>query len=261
MQKTSPPTIGITRNFEPSQDLTLFYRLKDMNIIITKDLRNVVFQNLLLQHKDKIILHVNCTGWGSTPTEPKIPHPAVTYNNVLHLINSGFPVKQIVLRLDPIIPNEIGLNAMKLVLSTFTKLGIKRCRISLLRLFPYIQQRVGFLEVSQLMGCPYYSDLTAKIYQTPSKKHLVDVFEICAQFESTYNFEYCDNNHFNDNKYSVGCVSDTDLKIMGYDDILINPAKINNSGCKCPSNVVELMQYRKQCNNHCLFCAHPSSKT
>lgn len=254
------PTLGITRNYEPSQDLTLFYRLKDINIIITKDLRNPVFQNLLLQNKGKIILHVNVTGWGSTPVESKIPHPATTFNIVTNLINQGFPKNQMVLRIDPIIPNETGLNAFELVLSTFAKLKIQRCRISLLRLFPFIQQRVGFLQTSQLLGCPYYSDVEGKIFQTPSKKHIQQVMEICSKYESEYNFEYCDLNHFHDNDYTLGCISNKDLEIMGYTDIMFNPGKTKNdkSKCSCPGSVIELMQYKKQCNNHCLFCARPS---
>ena len=252
--------IGITRNFEPSQDLTVFYRLKDINILITKDLRNVVFQNLILKYSDKIILHCNCTGWGSTPAEPKIPHPATMYNNIVHLINSGFPKERIILRIDPIIPSEIGLNAFELVLSTFRNLGIKRCKISLLRMYKHITERPMFLEISTAVGCPYYSDIEDKIFYSPNNYQTQQVLDICKKYETDYTFEYCNLGHYKDTEYSIGCVSNKDLELFGINDVIINPSRIENSKCKCPTNIIELSQFKKQCNNKCLYCSRPNSK-
>lgn len=91
---------GITEAGDAGLDYSWANKLLDGNIIITKHLtaQNDKLIDLLLKNKNKIILHVTCTGYGGTKMEPNVPKPQEVYNGVNELISRGFPEKQIVLR-------------------------------------------------------------------------------------------------------------------------------------------------------------------
>lgn len=69
--------VGITETSDVSFHLDVFERLYDANIIITKRLSNSLIHKLL-ENKEKIILHLTCTGYGSTVLEPFVPDAVVT---------------------------------------------------------------------------------------------------------------------------------------------------------------------------------------
>ena len=100
--------IGVTESGEIAFNLDAFDRLYKANIIITKRLTDELIEKLI-EHKEKIILHLTCTGMGGTRIEPFVPKLQDTYKKFLKLIEGGFPVSQVVLRVDPIVPTKKGL--------------------------------------------------------------------------------------------------------------------------------------------------------
>ena len=99
--------IGVTESGEIAFNLDAFDRLYEGNIIITKRLSNPLIDKLI-EYKDKIILHLTCTGFGGTRIEPLVPKAEDTLGKLKKLIEGGFPTTHIVLRVDPIVPTERG---------------------------------------------------------------------------------------------------------------------------------------------------------
>ena len=135
---------GITEAGDAGLDFSWANKLLDGNIIITKQLtiKNEKLIHLLLQNKDKIILHVTCTGFGGSKMEPNVPFTMDVYQGVSYLISKGFPVEQIVLRTDPIIPTEKGISRVKSVWDYFSDTKIKRVRYSIIDLYPHTKSRI-----------------------------------------------------------------------------------------------------------------------
>lgn len=102
--------IGITERGDASLDFTWMDKMDRVAaaILITKNL-NDRFIESVLPFKDKVIVHATVTGMGGTVIEPRVPETEWSHAQVLKLIDAGFPVQQIVLRVDPIIPTSKGL--------------------------------------------------------------------------------------------------------------------------------------------------------
>ena len=240
-------SIGTTEQGDPGFDLSWESKLFTANVIITKQLRltNASFIEALLRSKDKIILHVGCTGFGGTAVEPNVPTPEEIKEAVLHLQQNGFPPHQMVLRIDPIIPTEKGLKRLKHVLETFRGCGIKRVRISVLDLYPHV--RIRFANA----GLPLPFDGFNATW-----KQFRDTENTLREFESVYSFEACaePNLQFGE---KIGCISQRDLEAL---NIAFTENDFSGSGfqrniCLCPSGKTELLSSgRKQCPSGCLYC-------
>lgn len=129
--------IGVTECGDPGLVFDWTTRLLPANIIISKNINDTLIKHVLA-NQSKIILHVTCTGLGGTVLEPNVPNYNFTLAQVKKLIDFGFPREQIVLRIDPIIPNY--LNPIINVLREFEGV-ITRCRYSFLDMYPHVKQR------------------------------------------------------------------------------------------------------------------------
>lgn len=128
MSMNKKPIISYWRSSDPCYNLVfLEHNLTEINIIHTKHLSNE-FVNLCIKHKDKIFLHLNITGMAQTIFEPKIPTVKETFQQLKKLISNNFPQKQILVSVNPILPNENGLKALKLLLKLFTEYSYLRLR-------------------------------------------------------------------------------------------------------------------------------------
>ena len=137
----STPKIGITERGDAVIDLSWADKINTVDgaILITKNITNQLFQQKLLENKEKIILHADITGNGSTIFEPNVPNYETSFLALHDIINQGFPKEHIVLRCDPIIPNKIGFYNMTHMFTDFLKenFGITRIRISVLDNYPH----------------------------------------------------------------------------------------------------------------------------
>ena len=236
--------IGITESSEIAFNLDAFDRLYDGNIIITKRLTNALIGKLL-EHSDKIILHLTCTGFGGSVLEPFVPTLETTRKKFGELIDKGFPIEHCVLRIDPCIPTENGIKTMCQVVEAFSDTGIKRVRFSVLDMYEHVKKR--FYEKG--IKIPYES------FHAPFE-HRKKLYDILCELGVKYGFEVeaCAEPGIK----SISCLSQKDIDILGLaDKIKLVGNKGQRSNCGCPSNKRELLQgdsKAKRCSHKCLYC-------
>ncbi len=235
--------IGITETSDPCFHLELFDNLFKANIIVSKNISNKLIDKLI-EHKNKCILHCTCTGMGGTKIEPFVPEIEQTAKQIKKLIDNGFPAEQIVLRIDPIIPTEKGVNTAINVIETFKELGIKRLRMSFLDMYKHVKER--FIDIN--IKIPYetfHADLKTRkeAFEKLSNKATECGFTI---------IQTCGEPGFD----STPCISQMDVDILGLtNEIILEGNKEQRTHCSCPANKKELIKDKPhQCNHKCLYC-------
>jgi DNA repair photolyase len=236
--------VGITESSEVSFNLDIFDRLYDGNIIITKRLTTKLIDKLV-ENKNKIILHLTCTGWGGSKLEPFVPKTETTRKKFGELIEKGFPIEHCVLRIDPCVPTKSGIEVMCGVVRQFSDTGIKRVRFSVLDMYEHVKKR--FKEKG--LEIPY------ETFHAPLevRKKMYDILVGLGR-EYEFEVEACAEPGIE----SVPCLSQKDIDILGLTDrITLVGNKGQRSNCHCPSNKQELINSEdkaKQCKNSCLYC-------
>lgn len=236
-------SIGITEASDPSFHLDIFDRLYIGNIIITKRLTKYLINNLI-KYKDKIILHCTCTGYGGTVVEPLVPTYDITYNKLKELIEKGFPVSHIVLRVDPVIPTKKGIKLAKDVIEKFSDLNIARVRWSVMDMYNHVKERF----INEGIKIPYE---TFNASSEDIMKAHDELKEICDKYNMS--LETCGEGLFQ----GTPCLSQKDIDILGLTDIVkLKGNKEQRKTCSCPSNKKELIVGNKptRCNNSCIYC-------
>lgn len=235
--------IGITEAGEPAYNLGIFRELYRANIIITKSLTDALIDKLL-ENKMNIILHLTCTGFGGSVLEPFVPTKEKTYSQFLKLIDKGFPVDQVVLRIDPCIPTIKGKQTAYEVARLFSGHGIKRLRFSSLDIYNHVKERFNTANIA----LPYSSFHASESARIELLKGLKTIGETYG-----YTIEACGEPGIP----SVPCLSQKDLQILGLEEKieLIGNAE-QRKACNCPANKTELIRNTKphQCENKCLYC-------
>lgn len=234
--------IGITEAGEIAFNLFAFDHLYDGNIIITKRLTDKLIDKLI-EHKDKIILHLTCTGYGSSVLEPFVPTVEQTHNKFLQLIEKGFPISHVVLRIDPCIPTEKGKRTMMNVIETFKDDKITRVRFSILDMYKHVKERF----TDKGLPIPY------ETFHAPLKDRM-EIYDILKQYADKFDFdvEVCGEPGIE----SISCLSQKDIDILGLTNkIILVGNKEQRNSCHCPANKTELLKVKPhQCNNQCLYC-------
>ena len=235
--------IGITEAGEAAFRLDIFDNLYNGNIIITKRLTAPLIDKLI-ENKEKIILHLTCTGMGGTRIEPLVPKAEKTREMFGKLIEGGFPIEQVVLRVDPIIPTRKGIETAKNVIELFKDFGIKRVRISFMDMYGHVKDRFNEEHIPLPYATFHEDDAIRKAACNEFLKISVDygfTLEVCGE----------------PGIKSVPCLSTLDLKILGLDrKIKLEGKKDQRSSCSCPANKKELIVGEKphRCENKCLYC-------
>lgn len=236
--------IGITETSDPCFHLDLFDNLYRANIIVTKNLSNKLIEKLV-ENKEKCILHCTCTGMGGTRIEPFVPTLDKTVEHIKVLIEQGFPLRQIVLRIDPIIPTQKGIETATRVLEAFKGIGIERLRMSFLDMYKHVKGR--FMDNN--IKFPYdtfHADINVRkeAFQALSDKAIECGFTV---------IQTCGEPGFD----STPCISQMDVDILGLtNEIILEGSKEQRIHCSCPQNKKELITKHKpqQCAHKCLYC-------
>ena len=243
--------IGITEAGDPALDKSWVNKLKDGNIIVTKNPKPIYTELLLAatDHKN-VILHATVTGYGRTEIELNVPPPAMVVGEVRRLIENGFPAKNVVYRVDPIIPNGAFFTVSKKAIELgkrLTEYGVTRARYSFIDMYPHTKQRftkAGFGELVKEYNDRFTIDAAkAKIFaaQVEELFHQAGfvIAESCGEYAGT----------------RVGCVSEKDIEILGLNvNDIQSPEHIQRKSCNCIGNKVELLSSKKQCGHGCLYC-------
>ena len=236
--------IGICEAGEIAFNLDAFDRLYNGNIIITKRLTNKLIEKLV-GHKDKIILHLTVTGMAGSRIEPFVPKTEETYSKLLKLIEEGFPISHIVIRVDPIVPTEKGINTAMDVITAFGGLGINRLRFSFLDNYKHVKSRFKDEGIPELYGGEFHAPLELRL------KFAKEIERVAhdAGFESV---EACGEPGIE----SISCLSQKDIDILGLTDkITLEGSAEQRDSCGCPANKSELLRVKPhQCENKCLYC-------
>jgi DNA repair photolyase len=243
--------IGITETSDPCFHLDIFDNLYDANIIITKNLTPKLIEKLV-ENKEKCILHMTVTGMGGSKIEPFVPEPIKMFDAVNKLVSDGFPVEQIVLRVDPIVPTEKGVETALNTMLLFQNIGITRLRVSFLDMYNHTKERF----IDNHIKIPYETfhadenirkEAFNKIYEYGIKMGY-DIIQTCGEpdFENT------------------PCISQMDIDILGLSDkITLEGNKQQRKNCGCPANKRQLISWEQskvKCGHNCLYCYMKDNK-
>lgn len=234
--------IGTTETSDPSFNLDIFDRLYKANVIITKRLTSKLIDKLI-ENKDKCILHLTCTGLGGTKLEPLVPTKEQTFVKFKELIDKGFPVKQVVLRIDPIIATNTGVyNAIK-VYELFKGNGIERIRFSFLDMYKHVKERFN----ENGVRLPYETFHASTKLRMTYYENLLSISS-----DDSVTWEACGEPGIE----SIGCISQKDVDILGLtSEIKLDGSAEQRKECKCAGNKKQLIKGKPEpCLNSCLYC-------
>lgn len=217
-------------------------------ILITKNINDAFIEKVLTQTKP-LVIHCTCTGYGGTILEPNVPDFKTQFNNLEKLINKGFPKDRIVIRIDPIVPNDEYLLKTKEMLDYFISkdLGLNRFRISVLDEYKFVKKRLSDVGLSPIYGNYNF---------TASKTQFDKVYNLLSSYDFVY--ETCAEDDFAKRYPTIlkiqGCLSNFDLNLMGLPSISVGENPQQRKGCHCLEIKEELLTPRKQCSHQCIYC-------
>lgn len=251
--------IGATEAGDAGLDLTWVNKLDKVHgaIVITKNI-TPEFHDVVLRHWNKLVVHATCTGYGGSVVEPQVPPAKQFFNSVVALVKDGFPKEKIVIRVDPIIPTEKGLDRAQRVIELFLQEGFSRFRISVIDMYPHVRAR--FKEKN--LPLPYGEGRFS-----PGRELLRDVDEMLIEVREFWSseglirqvpnlrFESCAEPGLKQ-AIPCGCISEFDLKLLGLEsDVGYNgSAQGYRRGCMCYAGKTELLSHRHPCQHGCIYC-------
>ena len=250
--------IGFTERGDAGLDLSWYDKLNSVDgaVIITKNVTKPAFQEKILnaiKNGHKIILHAGCTGWGGSEIEPNVPPFRTQLDSLSELISKGFPIQNIVLRIDPIIPTTSGLQIVDEVIGyAYHKniLPMVRIRISILDEYPHVRQRLNDRGFASFYGGSFYAP----------PKMFKDTVNSLSKYDGKLKFYTCAEktlSNYTDKDLFIaeGCISKKDLDILGIkvsENQKLNGQ--NRNGCLCLACKKELLTKRHPCAHGCAYC-------
>jgi DNA repair photolyase len=259
--------IGMTEAGDAGWNLSWYEKLTSDDsvyagaILITKNAANPRFAEKVLEliKTKPCIIHAGVTGWGGSAMEPGIKDPETTIKALRKLIDDGFPAKNIVLRIDPIIPTEEGLEKAGYVLrlARIHIPDVKRIRISIYDDYHKAREemcRRGFAPIdditkwkNEMERRPSPEQVNAVAETCLEYAHPDQIFELCAEPELAAAYP--------DRFTWSGCLSRKDCEIMNIEvpeHIGINGQ--NRYGCRCLKMKKELLSSKRRCPTNCAYC-------
>lgn len=245
--------IGFTEAGDGGRDLSwlpkCLSRKVDGAVIVTKTLTDKCINAVMECHKNSfpIIVHATTTGWGGTLIEPGVWHFTVQLNQIAKLIDAGFPIQNVILRIDPIWPTDNGLTRVKQVIERSIFMGIlpaARIRISVLDEYRHVKERIRKAGFEPIYGPDRFQ---------PSPEEFAAVEKTLSEYDLTYHT--CAEPFLTSEKFChTGCLSELDLQLMGlsYDKTFKNPQ--NRHGCECLGCKTELLSCKHPCASECIYC-------
>lgn len=250
---------GITENGDASMNYDWESEIHNMDgaILITKKL-TPTFKNKVIEYMFKpFIIHVSCTGYGGTKLEPNLPKYQTTIDEIYNLIHyASFPANRIVLRIDPIIPTEKGINIFtNIVRYAREKIpAVNRIRVSVMDMYPHVRKR---FEKAGL-PCPYGNSFQA----TDSMfKNLNSRIESLKNEFPELSFESCCETKL-PAAIPTGCVSARDYETLGLEKPE-ESKKGQRKNCLCLGEKNDMLKFKYNATgyNHCYGCLYCYWKT
>lgn len=249
--------IGITDQYDASvnYEFTFKHMNKLLNIFITRNISDSRFRWLLNKHSKNIILHLVISGWGGTPVEPNTPNILQTCEYLKLLLELGFPKDHIVFRLDPIIPNQTGIDILPKILQVLSGFGIKRLRYKMLLHPDVMLHRQSWHQACFFMGNPYYSESYNKVFYSAADWQRKKIYEILESFQWAFELESCDKYDIKNSPHNLACISHKDLRVIGINNVDVKFNYTNKNKCQCPDNRTSIQSVsHTQCPLKCSHC-------
>lgn len=247
------PVITYYKSGDPTKNLNWIPKLEDINIIQTKVLTDQFIETVLL-NKSRIFLHIVITGMAQTVFEPNIPSVKDMFFMIQKLIKGGFPQKQILVVVNPVVPNENGLKSLELLLRVFTEFKPLRLRFI----------RFNTLRYRQLEGGNKFVVASDNILARPAIKGVMMYLTRASNFTKDY---------FNliDRYKGIISVDNGEEQLIGIRELIAFGYK--NEWIEPDDTRTKLIEYEKQnkfkpivkiisnkfavrCSNRCLLCNH-----
>lgn len=131
------PVVSYFNGNDPTYFLSdIHKKLTDINIIRTKRI-NDDFIKFAILNKHRLYLHVIINGQGSSDLEPKIPKVKDMFDNIVKLLEAGFDKNKILIVVDPIIQNGLGIKSLELMMKVMLRYRGIRLRYIKFNLLPY----------------------------------------------------------------------------------------------------------------------------
>lgn len=247
--------VGITEAGDAGIDLSWAKKLDavDGAVLVTKNI-NSDFIKKVLEHRSKLIVHVTCTGYGGTVLEPHVPTSRLQRCAATDMVLRGFPRERVVIRVDPIIPTEKGLERALDTIEAFMKEGFNRFRISVIDMYPHARDRFKNAGLPLPYGETGFS---------PDKEQLADVDEMIREAREYWasfgrdparlRIESCAEPGLRE-PIPCGCISSFDLALLGLDTSDVDSVGPQRPKCMCYSGKTELLAHKQRCPHGCLYC-------
>jgi hypothetical protein len=207
----------------------------DGMILISKNI-DTLRKNIHPSLYDKVIIHATITGWGNTNVEPNVldsDSMMKVFNNELSFLNSS----QAVLRIDPIVPTEKGLEK---AISVISKLEREcRIRISFLDAYNHVRDRFKNNRIDLIDWHGLHQDIDIR------KQMLNDIEQAIGR-----RVEVCGE----PNMECTGCVSKIDLQALNINEDIQETKSPQRYFCKCLGVKKELLKQKEPCPHGCLYC-------
>lgn len=241
--------IGITERGDASVSYRWIDRMDEVNgaILITKNITDE-FQKKVMPFRRKTIIHATCTGYGGTVLEPNVPSYMKQLSQARKLVDDGFPMTHMVIRVDPIVPTEKGIaKAREVIQVAHEKFGFSRFRVSVIDMYQHVQNR--FMAAGVRLPYP-------RGQMMASWAQLAAVDRMLNELITTYpiRIESCAERGLHI-PLPTGCISEYDAEILGI--FLSDKDRIRNNrraGCKCLPGKTELLDVCHPCQHGCLYC-------
>jgi hypothetical protein len=240
--------IGITERGDAGKDLSWSAKMSTVDgaILITKNVDNPVFIAEVAKHNN-VIVHATITGHGDSILEANVSPPAKTIEAITSLMLVQ-PVDRIVLRVDPIIPTERGINTAIGVIRSFAEryAAIRRVRFSFMDLYPHVKGRfvgAGVQVPWETFHSPPHMQQEAINALSSLATEYGLIVESCGEGSTSIPSDW-----------KVGCVSARDYDILGIQLPQSQMFGGQRKNCLCLGSKKELLTSRSQCPNHCLYC-------
>lgn len=236
--------IGVTEQGDAALDFSWVDKLGAVAgaIVITKEL-SPAFREVLLANQERLMLHLSCTGYGRTVIEPNVPTLSQTLEQLDYLLQRGFPLERLVVRVDPIIPTEKGIATAKKVIEAMYHLGVRRIRVSVLDMYRHVQER--FQRAG--LPLPYGNSFQASTEQFKAlDRTLLRI--MCEHPGLT--IESCSEPALKVPE-KVGCVGKYECDLFG---VNMTTGYKQRKSCLCCGEKVELLSTKHPCAHGCLYC-------
>lgn len=229
--------------------LQLENKITEITVIRTKYISQDLM-TVLLRKKANVFLHLYITGLNATLLEPKIPPVKDVFYQLKELLDRGFPDRQVLVCVDPIIQNDNGLKVLELILRLLTEFDFVRMRKIRLRLLWYKQEGSYFVPANQFIQQRIRdSRVNNMLFKHPSFQAGYD-----KMMKKYYSIITVDNG-------TEAIIGVRELNALGYKNEWIDENGIRhriieyNDSAKKDKPIVNIISGRPvRCANRCVLC-------